>query len=146
MSVSKDGNLSILAKQIGLGKVGLKEALTHPSNKRMGWLGDAVLYLAVTEHLYGTSDAPASQLDPDRQRTIENPNLKKTAAEKLQLNKLIRVPPSERDPNSERIMATAFEALIGALFIEKGYEATAKFVVDFFSTIQPARGNDPANQ
>ncbi len=146
MSVSKDGNLSILAKQLGLGKAGLEEAPTHPSNKRMGWLGDAVLYLVVTEHLYGTSDAPASQLDPDRQRNIENPNLKKTAAEKLQLNRLIRVPPSERDPNAERIMATSFEALIGALFIEKGYEPTAKFVVKLFSTIQPARGNHPTNQ
>ncbi len=124
----------------------LEQALTHPSNKRMGWLGDAVLYLAVTEHLFGTSNAPASQLDPNRQKIIKNPNLKMTAAEKLQLNRFIRVPPSEREPNAERIMATAFEALIGTLFLEKGYEAAAKFVVNLFSAIQPASRNHVTNQ
>ena len=138
MSISRATDLRVLAEKLGLGKEELLEqALTHPANKRMGWLGDAVLYLAVTEHLYTTSDDPASQMDPKRQKIIENPNLKMTAAEHLHVNGLIRAPPSERDPNAERILATAFEALMGAIFLEKDYQTTARFVVDLFSTIQP---------
>jgi dsRNA-specific ribonuclease len=87
----------MLAMKLGLeNEKSLEEALTHPENRRLAWLGDAVLYLAVTEHLYTTSNDPASKMDPKRQKIIENPNLKMTAAEHLHVNGLIRAPPSER--------------------------------------------------
>jgi len=143
MPVREDWNLNSLALTLGLKEELVELALTHPANRRMAWLGDAVLYLAVTEHLYTASEAPTSQLDPDRQRTIENPNLKRTAAEELHLNGLIHVPQSERDPNAKRIMATAFEALIGTLFLEKEYEVASEFVANLFSTIQSA-GREPS--
>jgi ribonuclease-3 len=138
MMNSKSSDPGILAESLGLERVELLEqALTHPENRRLAWLGDAVLYLAMTEHLYTASKAPASRMDPRRQETIRNLTLKKTAAEKLHLSEYIRVPSSERDPNAERILATAFEALIGAIFSEKGYQTAASFVVDLFTTIRP---------
>jgi dsRNA-specific ribonuclease len=90
--VSEHGNLSSLAKKLGLEKEDLLgQALAHPSKKRLAWLGDAVLCIAVTEHQFRTSNAPRSKLDPERQETIRNLTLKKTAAEKLFLNELINV-------------------------------------------------------
>lgn len=140
MTVSEDGDLGVLAKKLSLGKKELlEEALTHPANKRIGWIGDAILYLAVTEHLYRTSNKPTSELDPERQKVIKNPTLKKAVAEQLHLNDYIHVPPGERDPNAEGILATAYEALTGAIFLEKGYESAADHVRKTLlsTTIQP---------
>ena len=135
MPVFEGEDLGVLATKLGLeNEKLLDQALSHPTNKRMGWLGDAVLYLAATEYLYKTSNATAGQMDPERQKIIENPNLKTTAGMKLHLNGLLRVPSSERDPRAERILATAVEALIGAMFLEKGYATAARFVVSLFST------------
>src|SRR3989442_7454223 len=129
MSISKSSDSRGLAVKLGLeNEKLLVEALTHPENRRLAWLGDAVLYLAITQYLYTTSKNPASQMDPRRQEIINNLTLKKTAAEQLHLSEYIRVPSSERDPNAERIVATAFEALVGAIFEEKGYQAEADFV------------------
>lgn len=133
MSISKNKDPRILAVKLGLDRVELLvQALTHPENKRMAWMGDAVLYLAITEHLFTTSKGPASQMDPNRQGIIKNPTLKKAAAEQLHLSEYIRVPPSEREPDAERILATAFEAIIGAIFQEKGYQSAAAIVVNLF--------------
>ncbi len=131
MTVSEKEDLGVLAKKLGLRKKELLEqALTHPANKRMAWLGDAVLYSALTEHMYKTSIAPESELDPERRKLKSNPNLKRVA-EQIRLNRHISCPPSERDPNAEEILAAAYEALIGAIFLDNrgnGYEMAASFV------------------
>lgn len=137
MLISRNSDPRILAEKLGLGKEELlEEALTHPANKRMAWLGDAVLYLAVTEHLYTTSKDPASKMDPRRQGTINNFTLRRTAADQIHLSDYIGVPTSEVDPGAEGILATAFEALIGTIYLEKGYRAAASFVVKLFSEIE----------
>ncbi len=136
MTGSEKEDLEVLAKKFGLEQMELlREALTHPVNKRMAWLGDAVLYLAVTEHLHRQPDTPTSILDPKRQGIIRNLNLKETVAGKLHLTDYIKVPPSERDPHAKGVLATAYEALIGAIFLEKGYETAADQVrMTIFST------------
>src|SRR5438445_11909818 len=99
MPATEEENLRDLAERLGVGsKELLEEALIHPTNKRLGWIGDAVLYLAVTEHLYKTSNAPTRDLDPKRQDIIENPNLKEAVLNQLHLN--VHAPSSERDPRA----------------------------------------------
>lgn len=106
----------------------LRQAFSHPTNKRLAWLGDSIIYLAVTEHLYRTSRHEAGVLDPERRKIIGNDNLKQTVAERFYLKSQIQIPPSERDPDSREILAAAFEALTCAVFLEKGYEFAAAFV------------------
>src|SRR5438445_13161429 len=102
MSSTGEGDLGTLAKRLGLGKEKLLEqALTHPTNKRIAWLGEAVLYLAVTEHLYRNSNAPAREIDPERQNIIRNPTMKEAVMNQLHLK--VRVPPSERDSKATGI-------------------------------------------
>src|SRR2546426_1660122 len=102
-----------------------KRSLT---NKRLAWLGDSIIYLAVSEYLYRTSGHEAGLLDPERQNIIGNDNLKQRVAERFYLKSQILVPPSERDPDSREILAAAFEALTCAVFLEQGYEVAAAFV------------------
>ncbi len=105
----------------------LQQAITHPANKRLAWLGDSIIYLAVTEHLYRTSKNEAGSLDPERQKIIGNDNLKQSIAQRFYLKSRINVPTSERDPHARRILASAFEALTGAIFLERSYEIVADF-------------------
>jgi len=112
---------------LSLDKELLQRAFTHPINKRLAWLGDSVIYLAVTEHLYRTSNNKAGSLDPERQKIIGNDNLKQSIAQRFYLRSRINVPTSERDPNARRILASAFEALTGAIYLGKGYDVAAAF-------------------
>ncbi len=114
----------------------LQQAFTHPTNKRLAWLGDSIISLAVTEHLYRTARHGAGVLDPIRQKIIGNENLKQTVAERFYLKSQVLVPPSERNPDSREILAAPFEALTCAVFLEKGYEIVAAFVC---RTLLPTR-------
>src|SRR5436853_4555784 len=90
----KNGNVSPLEERIGYkfrNSLFLAEALTHPSlghemqqhrfdNQRLEFLGDAILQLVITEHLYGKFHAePEGQLTKLRSRLVSRDTLKKHA-------------------------------------------------------------------
>lgn len=120
----------------------LEEALTHRSflnehkdakahNERLEFLGDAVLELAVTRFLYDKfPNKPEGELTAFRAALVNTVSLAETA-ELIGLNDMLRLSKGEaKDTGRARaiILANAFEALLGALYIDQGYEAAEAFV------------------
>lgn len=119
----------------------LELAFTHRSfayetgitttNERLEFLGDAVLGLVVTEELYlKYPDLDESRLSPLRSGIV---NMRALAdiARSLELGKYIRLGKGEevtngRDKNS--LLADALEALIGAIYLERGFSQSAEVI------------------
>jgi ribonuclease-3 len=104
------------------------EAGLTATNERLEFLGDSVLGMIVTEELYRKyPDLDESRLSPLRSGVV---NMRALAeiARSLSLGKYIRLGKGEevtngRDKNS--LLADAFEALIGALYISEGFAKTS---------------------
>ncbi len=121
----------------------LKEALTHrsyinenpnwdvPHNERLEFLGDAVLELAVTQNLYGQfPDLAEGELTSIRAALVNYQTLSKIAKE-INLDTAIYLSKGgakETERAKDVIMANAFEALIGAIYLDKGYDVAADFI------------------
>ncbi len=122
----------------------LKQALTHRSylnehhdcevghNERLEFLGDAVLEIIVTEFLYlNFSDKLEGELTNWRASLVNSKMLFQVAKE-LDFEKYLLLSKGEsRDKNSKArqyILANSVEAIIGAIYLDQGIEATKKFV------------------
>ena len=103
--------------------------LSH--NERLEFLGDAVLELAVTEALYERfPDKPEGELTSLRAALV-NSQMLSTAATDLGLNGFLLLSRGEaKDTGRARqfILANAFEALIGALYLDRGYAEACRFI------------------
>src|SRR5207247_10165599 len=124
----------------------LREALTHrsylnehpewslPHNERLEFLGDAVLELVVTEHLFREfPDLPEGQLTVLRAALVNYQHLAKIARE-IKLEKAISMSKGERSDSSkakEVILANTFEALLGAMYLDQSLQPCRKFVAEF---------------
>ena len=121
----------------------LAEALTHPSlshetqryhfdNQRLEFLGDAVLQLVITEYLFRRFGSEAEgQLTKLRSRLVSREILK-THAAALDLGcYLLMGRGEEASGGRERTstLADAFEALIGAIYLDGGLETAKKFIL-----------------
>lgn len=120
----------------------LKQALIHRSwlnenpesgfenNERLEFLGDAVLELAVTEHLYKNYPNPEGDLTNWRAALVNYQNLSEVASN-LGANGFLLLSRGEtKDTGRARqvILANTMEAIIGAVYLDHGFEAAAKFV------------------
>ncbi len=123
----------------------LLQALTHRSylnenpkwgqdhNERLEFLGDAVLELVVTEYLYKNYPNPEGEMTNWRAALVNAVMLAKIAAE-FDLNDYILLSKGEaRDTGRARqyILANAMESLIGAIYLDQGYDASKKFIDKF---------------
>lgn len=120
----------------------LKQALTHRSylnenpdwpygqNERLEFLGDAALELATTEHLYLNYENPEGELTSFRAALVNSVSLSE-AANEIGLNDFLllsRGEAKEFGRSREVILANAFEALVGAIYLDRGYGAVQKFL------------------
>ena len=102
------------------------------SNERLELLGDSVVGLAVTDHLYRTlPDREEGVLAKIRSSVVSEPALAEVAediglGDSLLLGRGELLSGGRAKPS---ILADAFEAVIGALYIDGGYEAAARVVV-----------------
>lgn len=117
-------------------------ALTHRSyvnehkksvsehNERLEFLGDAVLELVVTDHLYKNFTEPEGILTSWRAALVRTESIG-DAGQKLGYEPLVRMSKGEKQ-GSERarlqILANAFEATIGSIYLDQGYERAAEFI------------------
>lgn len=105
-----------------------KSAQEH--NERLEFLGDAVLELVVTEYLYLTYDEPEGILTNWRSSLVRTESIGAAAA-KFEFEPLLRLSRGEKR-GSERaraqILANSFEAVVGALYLDQGYEAAKQFI------------------
>lgn len=104
-------------------------ALDH--NERLEFLGDAVLELVVTDFLYKEyEDLPEGELTNLRAAVVKGETLAQVSQE-LGVEEFILLSRGEQHGNEKArqyIMANAFEALIGALYLDGGYKAASKFI------------------
>lgn len=122
----------------------LMTALTHRSyvnehkksvsqhNERLEFLGDAVLELVVTDYLFRNFDEQEGILTSWRAALVRTESIGE-AGDKLGYGSLVRMSKGEKQ-GSERarlqILANAFEAVIGAIYLDQGYDAAATFIAD----------------
>lgn len=105
-----------------------KSAREH--NERLEFLGDAVLELSVTDFLYRHHSEPEGILTSWRSALVRTESISE-AGTLLGYEPLIRLSRGERhgsDRARAQILANAFEALIGAIYLEKGYAAADTFI------------------
>ena len=106
-----------------------KVGLEH--NERLEFLGDAVLELIVTEYLYRTYPKHnEGEMTSYRSALVNAVTLSKVASD-LGMNDFLLLSRGEaKDEGRARqfILANTFEAFVGALFLDQGYEAAEKFV------------------
>lgn len=123
----------------------LKQAVVHRSyinehphfaldhNERLEFLGDAVLELIVTEYLFQNFKNPEGDLTNWR-ASLVNANMLSDIANELDLDKYLYLSKGEsKDSNSKArkyILANALESLIGAIYIDQGWEAAKQFITD----------------
>jgi len=120
----------------------LRQALVHRSfinenpesgfenNERLEFLGDAVLELIVTEYLYLNYKNPEGELTAWRAALV---NAKKLAeiADSLDLNDFLMLSRGEAKDNGrarQYILANALEAVIGAIYLDSGFEKSKEFI------------------
>ncbi len=101
------------------------------SNERLEFLGDAVLGLVVTDHLYRTYELSEGQLAKVRASVVNSAALAEVAAE-LGLGEVILLGRGE-DASGGRekpsILADAMEAVIGAVYLHAGWVGAAALVM-----------------
>jgi len=121
----------------------LQRALTHRShgadhNERLEFLGDSVLSTAISRLLYSRySDSAEGDLTRVRAHLVREDSLHRLALD-LGLPGLLRLSEGEaKGGGAQRpsILADALEALIGAVFIDAGYEAAAAVVQRLFGPL-----------
>ena len=121
----------------------LAEALTHPSlghetqkhhfdNQRLEFLGDAVLQLVITEYLYSHYSGEAEgRLTKLRSRLVSRETLKMHAAE-LDLGRYLMIGRGEESSGGRQrpsTLADAFEALLGALYLDSDLATARDFIL-----------------
>ena len=105
-----------------------KTARVH--NERLEFLGDAVLELAVTEYLYTNFEEPEGILTNWRSAMVRTESIG-AAATSAGFEPLLRLSRGERRGTERarlQILANSFEAVIGALYLDQGYEAARDFI------------------
>ncbi len=144
-------DFALLEKKIGIvfnNKNLLKQAFTHRSylnehpnfplghNERLEFLGDAVLELAVTEYLFQKyPQADEGKLTNLRASMVNTQMLSRLAASLGYNDFLLLSKGEESDTNPkarQSILADTFEAVLGALYLDQGFEKAKKFLRPFF--------------
>jgi len=120
----------------------LVTALTHRSyvnehkksvsehNERLEFLGDAVLELVVTDFLYKNYAEPEGILTSWRAALVRTESIADAGA-KLGYEPLLRMSRGEKKGSErarQQILANAFEAVIGSIYLERGYDDAASFI------------------
>jgi ribonuclease-3 len=138
-----------------------REAFTHASwsrqraesYDRLAFLGDSVLALAVTTHLFPRLQADrsgAGRLTKIRAQAVSGASCR-SVAERMQLVERLRAAAPENLQgtadlfSTERVLASVLEAVIGACYLHAGYERTAAAVVAAFAPEIESALRDPVD-
>ena len=110
----------------------ITEALTHRSykkeinNERLEFLGDAVMDLIVGEYLFELFPKAEEGTLSKLRAALVNEDSFTRLAKRLNLGKFLYLSPAEENNNGREkpsILSSAFEAVIGAIYLESGFDA-----------------------
>ena len=105
-----------------------KSATEH--NERLEFLGDAVLELVVTDYLFANYDEPEGILTSWRASLVRTESIG-AAGESVGYAPLVRMSKGEKNGSDRarlQILANAFEAVVGAIYLEFGYDTASDFI------------------
>lgn len=111
-----------------------KTAKEH--NERLEFLGDAVLELVSTEYLYGNFQEPEGILTNWRSALVRTESISAAAA-RNDFEPLLRLSRGEKRGTERaraQILANCYEAVVGALYLDQGYEAAKQFITESLLT------------
>jgi ribonuclease-3 len=104
-------------------------------NERLEFLGDAVIELVVTEHLYNNFPNPEGELTNWRASLVNANTLAIIAQDDLGMEEYLYLSRGEaKDAGSKArsyILANAIEALIGSIYLDQGYKVVGDFIQRF---------------
>ena len=134
----------------------LETALTHSSfaneqegtadNERLEFLGDAVLELCISEEGFKRfPHAPEGQLTRIRSQLVKEKSLA-AMARGLKLDKYINLGKGEElqgGRDRDALLADAFEALLGAIFLDGGFEVAKRTILSIFEECWPEQAMLP---
>jgi len=106
------------------------KATAKGHNERLEFLGDAVLELVVTEHLYNNFEEPEGILTNWRSALVRTESIS-AAADREGFEPLLRLSRGEKRGSErarQQILANCYEAVVGALYIDKDYEAVKEYI------------------
>jgi ribonuclease-3 len=102
----------------------------HEHNERLEFLGDAVLELVVTEYLFNNFKEPEGILTNWRSSLVRTESIS-AAATRYGFEPLLRLSRGEKRGTARaraQILANCFEAVLGALYLDQGYDVTKEFI------------------
>ena len=102
----------------------------HEHNERLEYLGDAVLELVSSDFLYRNYDFPEGIMTAVRAALVRTESIG-AAGRELGYELLVRLSKGEAHGSvraHESILADCFEAVIGAIYLDQGYEAAREFI------------------
>jgi len=147
----KERNFAEFEQKIGIefkNKDLLKQAFTHRSflnehrnlkgghNERLEFLGDAVLELVVTHYLFDEYPEKNEGDMTSIRSALVNADTCALVAKDLEVNDFLLLSKGEaKDVGRARqyILANALEAIIGAIYLDQGYEVTRDFIVKYIT-------------
>ena len=148
MKNKRKNNMKEFEERIGVvfkNKRLLSTALTHRSyvnehrnvkkhNERLEFLGDAVLELITSEYLFKRySNRPEGDLTSFRAALVRTDSLAETS-HKLGVGNYLKLSKGEEETGGREkdfLLANTFEAIVGAIYLDQGYETSKKFVNRF---------------
>jgi len=154
----KKSDLSALEERLGYrfkDRALLDQALTHKSfvtgrkhasNQRLEFLGDRVLGLAIAEMLYASFPGNLEGELSQRHTALVRNETCVEVAQLLELGPHLRLAPGERNAGGERnpsILGDACEAVMGAMFLDGGYEAARQMIERYWRPLMTATAQAP---
>jgi len=113
-------------------------ALSPRDNERLEYLGDAVLQLVTAEHLYEHKPGAAEGELTQTRSAMVNTNTLAQLAEQLDLGSYLYLGKGIAKGggrNLKSLLANAFEALLGAIFLDAGYDAAYHYYLNLYRTL-----------
>lgn len=105
-------------------------SVTAPSNERLEFLGDAILGAVIADYLFKlfpTKDE--GYLTQMRSRLVNGQNLQ-TLAKKFGLDEMLKSRLTKKEKLTSSAYGDVFEAFIGAIYLDKGFETCRKFILE----------------
>jgi ribonuclease III len=102
----------------------------HETNERLEFLGDSILGAVIAEFIYKKFPYKDEGFMTElRSRIVNRDSLNQTAI-RIGLNTLVKVDQGSQAARYKSINGNALEALVGAIYLDKGYKKTRRFVLD----------------
>lgn len=122
-------------------------------NERLEFLGDAVLELVVTDYLFKNHDEPEGILTNWRSALVRTESIGE-AAKNMSFESMLRLSKGEKrgsDRARLQILANSYEAVVGAIYLDQGYETAEEFIRNtvlstFDSILQSGSWLDPKSK